>query len=113
MRFLLLSDIHANSTALAAALDAAEGRWESVACLGDLVDYGPDPNEATERVRALNPSIIRGNHDKAVTGLTDLKDFNSVAQIAAQWTKNQLTVQNLKYLADLPAGPLTIDGLTL
>jgi len=87
MRLLLLSDIHANVTALDAALDAAKGRWDRVFCLGDIVDYGPDPNEVTERVKELAPVIIRGNHDKAVAGLTDLEDFNPMAQIAALWTR--------------------------
>src|ERR1700732_3391662 len=66
MRFLVLSDIHANLTALDASLAAVEGRWERILCLGDIVDYGPDPNEVTERVKALDPIIIRGNHDKVV-----------------------------------------------
>ncbi len=113
MRFLVLSDIHANLTALEAALAAAEGRWEHPVCLGDVVDYGPDPNETTDRVRALGPDIIRGNHDKAVTGLVDLEDFNPVAQIAALWTREQLRPENLTYLAQLPAGPASSDGLTL
>ncbi len=76
MRYLVLSDIHANATALEASLAAVEGRWERVACLGDIVDYGPDPNEVTERVKSLAPVIIRGNHDKAVAGLLDLEGFN-------------------------------------
>jgi predicted phosphodiesterase len=113
MRFLVLSDIHANSTALEASLEAAEGRWERVICLGDVVDYGPDPNEVTERVKALDPFIIRGNHDKAVTGLTDLDDFNPVAQIAARWTRERLRPENLTYIAQLPAGPAHADGLTV
>ncbi len=46
MRYLILSDLHANSTALEAALSAVAGRWEGVVCLGDVVGYGPDPNEA-------------------------------------------------------------------
>ena len=113
MRFLVLSDIHANATALEASLAAAEGRWEQVVCLGDLVDYGPDPNEVTERVQALAPVIIRGNHDKAVAGLTDLEEFNPVAQIAAQWTRQQLRPSNMAYIAQLPAGPSSANGLTL
>jgi predicted phosphodiesterase len=113
MRFLLLSDIHANATALDAALRAVEGRWDSVLCLGDLVDYGPDPNEATERVKALSPIIIRGNHDKAVAGLTDLEDFNPIAKIAAQWTTQEILPDNLKYIAQLPAGPISVNGFTM
>jgi predicted phosphodiesterase len=113
MRFLVLSDIHANFTALEATLAAVEGRWERILCLGDVVDYGPDPNEVTERVKALLPIIIRGNHDKAVTGLTDLDDFNPVAQIAARWTRDQLKPENSTYIAQLPAGPIHTDGLTM
>src|SRR5665213_1010095 len=113
MRFLVLSDIHANATALEASLAAVEGRWEGLLCLGDIVDYGPDPNEVTDRVKALAPIIIRGNHDKAAAGITDLEDFNPVAQIAAQWTRQQLRPDNLTYVEQLPAGPVSTDGLTL
>ena len=81
------------------ALDAVKGRWERVFCLGDIVDYGPDPNEVTERVKELAPVIIRGNHDKAVAGLTDLEDFNPMAQIAALWTRQQMSPETLKYVA--------------
>jgi predicted phosphodiesterase len=113
MRILVLSDIHANLTAHEACMAAASGRYDSVVCLGDLVDYGPDPNEVTDQIRALNPLTIRGNHDKAVTGLTDLADFNPVAQIAARWTHQQLRAENFSYIAQLPAGPATTDGITL
>src|SRR5258708_7529729 len=106
MRFLILSDIHANLTALDASLAAVEGRWERILCLGDIVDYGPDPNEVTERVKALDPIIIRGNHDKAVAGLADLDDFNPVAQIAARWTRDELKPDNSAYIAQLPSGPV-------
>ena len=102
MRFLLLSDIHANVTALDAALEAAKGRWERVFCLGDIVDYGPDPNEVTERVKELAPVIIRGNHDKAVAGLTDLEDFNPVAQLRRNGRASKCTPATLKYVAQLP-----------
>lgn len=113
MRFLVLSDIHANSTALEASLAAAEGRWERVVCLGDIVDYGPDPNEVTERVRALDPYIIRGNHDKVVVGLADMEDFNPVAQVSARWTRQQLRPENAAFLKQLRAGPASTGGLAL
>ena len=76
---------------------AIKGRWDRAYCLGDLVDYGPDPNEVTEFVRELSPTIIRGNHDKAVAGVTDLEDFNPVARVAAQWTRTQMHPANLDY----------------
>lgn len=113
MRYLVVSDIHANLTALEASLAAAEGRWDRVVCLGDLVGYGPDPNEVTERIRALGAKTIRGNHDKASCGIADAEDFNPVAKKAAVWTREQLKPENLTYLQQLPQGPLDVDGISL
>jgi diadenosine tetraphosphatase ApaH/serine/threonine PP2A family protein phosphatase len=113
MRYLILSDIHANGTALEAALNAVEGRWERSVCLGDVVGYGPDPNEVIDRVRALNCTIIRGNHDKACCGLVEAEDFNPVARAAATWTREQLRPDNLSFLQQLPQGPLEANGLAL
>jgi diadenosine tetraphosphatase ApaH/serine/threonine PP2A family protein phosphatase len=110
---LVLSDLHANGTALAAALAAAEGRWERAVCLGDLVGYGPDPNEVVEKIRDLAQPVIRGNHDKAACGLTDLEDFNPVAGKALMWTRDNLGPANLDYLRELPGGPVVADGLAL
>lgn len=113
MRFLILSDIHANATALSAALSAVEGRWDRALCLGDVVGYGPDPNEVIDTVKKLTDAVIRGNHDKASCGQTDAEDFNAIARAAAEWTRAQLTPANLDYLRNLPSGPLQADGLTL
>ena len=113
MRFLVISDIHANLTALEASLAAAEGRWDRAVCLGDLVGYGPDPNEVTDRIRALGATTIRGNHDKASCGLVDAEDFNPVAKKAALWTRETLRPENLEYLKQLPQGPCEVDGITL
>lgn len=113
MRRLVLSDVHANATALAAALTACQGRWEQAVCLGDLVGYGPDPNEVIDQIRPLVTAIIRGNHDKAVCGMGDLDDFNPVARSVVEWTRRQLRPENLRYLEDLPAGPMQVNGLTL
>jgi predicted phosphodiesterase len=113
LRYLILSDIHANLTALNAALEAAKGRWDRVVCLGDIVDYGPDPNESIDRVRALKPVTIRGNHDKAVVGLIGAEDFNPLAQAAVVWTRDQLRPANRAYLEALPQGPLGIGGFTI
>src|SRR5436309_10048528 len=78
MRILVLSDLHSNATALNAVLDAARDRWDLSVCLGDVVGYGPDPNEVTALLRELGTQTIRGNHDKAVTGLMPTEDFNPV-----------------------------------
>jgi predicted phosphodiesterase len=113
MRILVLSDLHANATALHAALAAAEGRWERVVCLGDVVGYGPDPNEVTSKIRELGAQTIRGNHDKAVAGLMPTDDFNPIAKAAVDWTRSQLSADNLKWLAELPHGPLEVNGIVL
>jgi len=113
MRLLVFSDVHANATALDAALEACAGRWERAVCLGDVVGYGPDPNEVVERVRTLVSAIVRGNHDKAVSGISDLEDFNPVARAAVEWTRGRLRPENVQYLRSLPAGPVETDGAAL
>jgi len=113
MRYLILSDIHANLTALDAVLDAARGRWEKSVCLGDLVGYGPDPNEVIDRVRALDAVTIRGNHDKAISGLANPEEFNPVARDAVLWTRAQLRPENLDYLQKLPGGPVRVDSFSI
>ena len=113
MRILVLSDIHANSTALTAALGMAKDRWDHIACLGDVVGYGPDPNEVTTMIRELGARTIRGNHDKAATDLMETHDFNPVAKAAVDWTRSQLSPENLKWISELPSGPLETDGVVL
>jgi diadenosine tetraphosphatase ApaH/serine/threonine PP2A family protein phosphatase len=109
VRYLILSDVHANIDALEAVLTAA-GSWDRVLVLGYLVGYGAAPNAVIDRVRELEPAaVIRGNHDKAACGLDDGSNFNQVARFAAAWTHEQLTPGNRAYLRDLPQGPTPID----
>ncbi len=107
LRILLLSDIHSNLEALEACLSAAPAH-DLVVNLGDLVGYGANPNEVTDRSRNLGRYFVRGNHDKAATGLMPTSSFNPVAALAALWTRDELTPQNLQWLHDLPQGPLQI-----
>ena len=79
VRFLILSDIHANWDALDAVLNARRGSYDLVLNCGDLVGYGPEPNRVVDWCRATNAAVVRGNHDKAAVGLTDLEWFNPVA----------------------------------
>jgi predicted phosphodiesterase len=114
MRYLVLSDIHANIDALEAVLAAAGNGYDRVLVLGDLVGYGAEPNLVIERVRGLDPlAVIRGNHDKVAAGLESAEGFNPIAQRAAAWTRATLTEDNLAYLRTLKQGPLTIDDITL
>ena len=94
MRYLVISDIHANLEALEATL-AAAGAYDRALVLGDLVGYGADPNTVIERVRALkDPVLIRGNHDKVGAGLEDVDGFNHLARFAIEWTAATLTPAN-------------------
>lgn len=106
MRILIISDIHANLEALEACLAAAPAH-DSVFNLGDIVGYGANPNEVTERSRELGTVIVRGNHDKACSGVTSLQDFNPIAGLAVLWTRQHLKPENLSFLRELPAGPLS------
>lgn len=111
MRILVISDIHANLEALQACLEAAPGH-DRVFNLGDIVGYGANPNEVTECSRKLGTVLVRGNHDKACTGLTSLDDFNPVAGLAVLWTREQLSDENLEWLRALPQGPVApVEGL--
>ena len=111
MRFLILSDIHANVDAFDAVLAATpRNTWDRALVLGDLVGYGAEPNAVIERVLSLDPlAVIRGNHDKAACRLADASDFNHVARTAALWTAETLTDEHRMYLARLPQGPRSID----
>jgi diadenosine tetraphosphatase ApaH/serine/threonine PP2A family protein phosphatase len=113
MRLLVLTDIHANLTALEASLSAANGKWDRMVCLGDVVGYGPDPNEVSTRIRELGGVTIRGNHDKAAAELMATDDFNPVAKAAVDWTRSQLSNENMDWLANLPHGPLEAEGVVL
>jgi predicted phosphodiesterase len=112
MRYLILSDIHANLEALDAVLEAARDlAYDQILVLGDLVGYGPDPNAVTDRVRDLAPAaIVRGNHDKVTAGVEDAEGFNRIARRAAEWTLATLTPENRSFLAALPAGPQVVDN---
>jgi len=111
MRYLVLTDIHANLEALETCLsDAAARGFDRTLVLGDLVGYGPDPNDAIARVQALQPTaIIRGNHDKVACGLEQPDGFNAVARRAALWTHDVLTPANRSWLAALPKGAVVVD----
>jgi len=113
MRYLILTDIHANLEALETVLSDAQARgYDETLVLGDLVGYGADPNAVVERVRALQPTaIVRGNHDKVAFGLDQAEGFNTVARTAAQWTLEVLTPENREWVASLPQGPLAVDDL--
>jgi diadenosine tetraphosphatase ApaH/serine/threonine PP2A family protein phosphatase len=103
MKTLIISDIHANLTALDTVLSDA-GDVDEVWCLGDIVGYGPDPNECIERVQQL-PGLVclLGNHDAAVSGKIDVSAFNSEARMAVFWTQKEIKDENKEFLLALEA----------
>ena len=113
MRYLVLTDIHANLEALEACLADAQRRgYDRTLVLGDLVGYGGDPNAVIDRMLTVQVhAYVRGNHDKVACGLETADGFNAVARSAARWTFDVLTPDNRAWLAALPRGPRQVDDL--
>lgn len=107
MRYAIFTDIHANLEALEAVLAkidelAQQEPVDQIWFLGDLVGYGPNPNECITRLRERTDVIIAGNHDWAAVGKIDLEDFSEAARISAEWTAKQLTEEHRQFLTELP-----------
>lgn len=104
MRILVISDIHGNYVALKAVLKAAsEMGYDDIFCLGDLVGYGPKPDECVDEIRSLeNLTCVMGNHDAAVSGFISIESFNQDAQDSVHWVLNRLSENNLAFLSHLP-----------
>jgi len=113
VRYLVLSDIHANWEALEAVLEDAAGRYDEIVCCGDLVGYGADPNRVVEWARRHVRAIVRGNHDKAAFDPEVIEWFSAGAAAAARWTRTELTAENLDFLRRLPKGPLLVGGFAI
>ena len=112
MRTLILSDIHANLTAFEAVLSDA-GSFDRVWCLGDVVGYGPDPNECISLLRQ-QPGLrcIMGNHDSALMGFIDLRTFNDQAARAIV-VQSELLSQESRDFLELLDIVLEVEGVTL
>jgi len=102
MRVLIISDIHANLAAFETVMNDAKGDWDYVWCLGDVVGYGPDPNECCELLKTLPHLCLAGNHDWAALGRLDIRTFNADARKAVNWTTQVLKPANVEYLNALP-----------
>ena len=91
MRVAVVSDIHSNLHALDAVLAAIDGDApDELWCLGDLVGYGPHPNECCAAIAERADVCLAGNHDLAVRGTIDLAEFGGEAAVAAAWTREVL-----------------------
>jgi len=101
MLYGIISDIHSNLEAFEAVLKQLKAVNQLIN-LGDIVGYGPNPNECVEKIREMNIPTVAGNHDKAVTGEVDITWFNQSAKEAVYWTQRTIFQENLEYLKKLP-----------
>lgn len=102
MKAALISDIHSNFPALEAVFEEiAQGDVDEVWCLGDIVGYGPHPNECAEAVAERCDLTLLGNHDLAVTGDLDISSFSPAAAEAVNWTRTNMSADNLDFLRSL------------
>ena len=111
--FAILGDIHANLDALNVVLDdcRAQGVTDFL-CTGDVVGYNACPRECLEIIRGLGCPVVMGNHDHYVSSEQNLADFNPAAAAVIEWTRGQLTEDEMNYLANLPFVKTTM-GITL
>ena len=109
MRTLVVSDVHGNSAALEAVVKAARGPFDAVLCLGDLVDYGPDPACCVNWVMRHATHAVRGNHDHGAAQDVDIvgvSGFRFLTMSTRRHTRAHLAPEHLRYLADLPTTKL-------
>jgi predicted phosphodiesterase len=101
MRIAVLSDIHANLPALEAVtsdLPSVDEVW----VLGDIVGYGPQPDEVIAHLQAIGARSVLGNHDGAAIGIVDAASFNPDARTAIEWTAGAIDGNSRAYIASLP-----------
>jgi diadenosine tetraphosphatase ApaH/serine/threonine PP2A family protein phosphatase len=101
MRVALLSDIHSNIVALDAVL-AAAGEVDAIWQLGDIVGYGPEPDAVVARLREVGAGGVRGNHDAAACGGSEIDWFNPDARRAMEWTRSAMSAESVAWLEALP-----------
>ena len=111
MKYVIFSDIHSNIEAFEKLLSLKKLQHiDKYLFLGDLVGYGPNPNEViNEFLKLPNVSLVRGNHDKVIAELESSSLFNPAAAFSAEWSKLKIAESNFQYLKHLPKGPQIID----
>lgn len=113
MKYAIISDIHGNLEALQSVLsDIDKKSVDEMLCLGDVVGYGPNPNECVDIIREKAKITLAGNHDYAPLGKIDLSYFNPWARSAVDWTENELNQASKEFLLNLPLKQ-EMDGFTI
>ena len=100
MRYAIVSDVHSNIASLDVVFAMLRDD-DALLCLGDIVGYGPNPNECVEKIRARATATVLGNHDVAAIDNFGLAYFNPAAREAMKWTQSVLTAENLSWLDSL------------
>ncbi len=112
-KYAILGDIHANGEALCAVLeDARTAGVDTYVCVGDIVGYNASPAECLEKIRGLCVAVVRGNHDHYVAYDECLEDFHPLAANVIDWTRQQLTTEQIQYLRNLRLSRM-VDGFTI
>jgi putative phosphoesterase len=111
VRYLVFSDIHSNQEAFEKFLGQKKVKnVDKILFLGDLVGYGPNPDEVISQFRELSHmKAVRGNHDKVIADLESSSLFNPAAAFSAEWSKLKISAANFQYLKKLPKGPQIVD----
>ena len=108
MRIAVVSDVHANLHALDAALaEVDEGGFDQIWCLGDIVGYGPRPNECVALLQERADICLAGNHDLVVLGKIAIGTFAGEAAAAAAWTREVLDEPARAFLMTLAPSAVT------
>ena len=118
MKFAIFGDVHSNLEALNAVLqDARSHDCTHFVCIGDIVGYNANPSECLDVIQKLDCPVVKGNHDEEASLDTELVGLNPLAQKSMQWTRDNLDLNQKKYLKELKlarhVGDFTIVHATL
>ena len=103
MIYIIISDIHGNLEAFDAVVKSMpKAKEKRILCAGDVIGYGADPNECIDKVISLEAENIKGNHESAVLGESDISTFNPNAAKAVLWTRDHMTSDSNAYIQNLP-----------
>jgi predicted phosphodiesterase len=103
VKIAVISDIHGNLEALSSVvLDIRSRGVERIVCLGDVVGYGPNPNECIELVESECDYSLVGNHEAAIFDALIIQEFNDYARYAIEWTRDNLNSKSLNFINSLP-----------
>lgn len=102
MKYVLISDIHANLPAFRSVAGTFPGGESAILCAGDVVGYGAEPNECVDMTLSLGARCVMGNHDAAAAGAADINCFNEWAKEAVRWTRSRLSSGSRGFLEALP-----------